>query len=74
MKIVKINEVNGLWVWTKSSVVASTFDSESVCDRENSIWTGRVKKGWIQGEMLEIVFLEIVLVEKMNYVDGCLKI
>lgn len=74
MKIVKINEVNGLWVWTKSSVVASTFDSESVCDRGNSIWTGRVKKGWIQGEMLEIVFLEIVLVEKMNYVDGCLKI
>lgn len=26
------------------------------------------------GEMLEIVFLEIVLVKKMNYVDGCLKI
>lgn len=26
------------------------------------------------GEMLEIIFLEIVLVKKMNYVDGCLKI
>lgn len=70
----KIKEVNGLWLWTKSSTVVNKFDSESVWDRGNSIWTGRVRKGWIQGEMLEIVFLEIVLVEKMNYVDDCLKI